>query len=1116
MNVNLISNLTFGQCIQHIQFEIRNLVTASKRMFVHRAVLTKICDCFKNFSNSLRLKGNEDRPISEEESELFKQLIPILNSIKDLFIQQQENNWFNFFKSNPITYILTECTSLIKQFNEIIIKLKLSDSEPIQWSEVQAKTETVHDLGILQQLLENMNTSDVENRIKEITELRNKLSKEAGIDSESKKTNMLDASTIAKSLQNFKKWEIDANDLELKKKIGSGGFAEVYLGYRKSDGTIVAVKRLFQQEFDETMLESFKSEVVILAKLRHFAILPFVGACTKPPYCIVTQFMSGGSLFSRLHAKEASDRLSPTQLSIIALGIAYGMAYLHAQNMIHRDLKSLNILLDADDFPKISDFGMARTKVKGSDEMSGGIGTSQWMAPEVLSSQRYDEKADVYSFAIILWEMLTGDVPYRGLRDIQVAMTVINQNNRPKIPKNCPQNLAKFIRLCWSTDPDKRPEFKKIVKVLETGAFAFPGTDVTKFKNYIQQFASHSNSSSIAGDDDDDSLSLEFDPHSITNEQLGSLIEELKMDKLIIPKLSQLVSNHPDIVPMFSQFDIMPILIDYLTKLHDIHVVSHLVCLLSLLLPDENLLPSFIELGGIQALLELLTRFVASMLPKLLDCFLCIISVEQIMFSQNHLTKINSFLLSADMAVRLTAIKLIDKMIERQCYDDDTIFAVIIENLLRNAIPEAKSDVLLSALNLLIKLADFEAAKAQIRCVEGPNRICMLLENENQVILATALRLLQLLFEGSVPKQRTISSFLSQFTAIIRRADNDGQLEALNALTMLMDNNLVYKEVSACHDFAKDFGLCIESDDIIIQVSALRICFAFCSNSITIDGFFSLIPRLLLLLKASTYAAILSAFSIAALLSNKDPTEVLDESGEEHLKNFLVSSLTLESELTSPAVRLVGVLAATMSGADLLLQWEIMEMVFNLLSSENEEINHLALMAITAMSAVAPDAPIMIQTIPTLFEKCNDPSFGFYPLICISNITVDSSNAAACVPYIFYLFAYIGTTDRISTQRALVALHRTLMAPEALNVVDGNEQLIDEFLQAVLNLWESEHAQILFGIIETLTRNPFACKKLDEKGVTEIVKNKLKTSQITDPIRPKYIRIKSRLLASQK
>ncbi|OHT01757.1 TKL family protein kinase [Tritrichomonas foetus] len=1107
MSLNSISTLTLGQWIQHIQYEIRNLVTASKNIFVNRAVLTYISNGFRNFSNSLRAKANDERIIDNDEAELFKKLIPIFNLFKDIFSQQTESNWLQYFTEQPLTYVFDEVTKLIKQFNEIAIQLNLAESDPVQWTDVQSKTETVHDLGILQQLLENMNVPDYSQRITEIAELRERLSKEAGIDTESKKPSVLDQSVIAKSLQSFKNWEIDIDDLELQKKIGSGGFAEVLLGYRKSDGTIVAVKRLHQQQFDEYNLEMFKREVAILADLKHFAILPFVGACTKPPFCIVTQFMSGGSLFSRLHAKEAADRLSPTQLSIIALGIAYGMTYLHAQNMVHRDLKSLNILLDADDFPKICDFGMARTKSTGSDVMAGGIGTSQWMAPEVLVSQRYDEKADVYSYGIILWEMLTGDVPYRGLRDIQVAMTVINQNNRPKIPKNCPQNLAKFIRVCWQTDPDKRPEFKTIVRALESGAIAFPGTDISKLKSYVQQFASPSS----PGDDDVEDLPLEIDPHSITDEQIEQLINELKTDETVIPKLAALVSNQ-DVISMFYQYDIMPILIEYIASCQDTHTIAHLISLLSTLLSDESLLASFLEHNGSQALLDLLPRFCTSMIPKLLDCFIDIIAVERHVFTQLHLSKIAPFLLCTDISVRQTAIKLLDDIIDKQCYDDDAIFAVVVENLLRNAMPEAKPEILLATLNLLIKITNFEGAKAQLRCVEGPDRICSLLEHEDPDILATALRLLQLLFEGTAPKQRTISAFLAQFTAVLGRADSDGQLEALNALTMLMDNTLVYKEVFACKNFAENFAQCIESQDIIVQVSALRICFAFCSNPITVDGFLCLLPRILALLKASTYAAILAAFSIAALLAAKDPVETLGE-GREQLRQFLVNALTLESELTAPAVRLVGVLASTMSGADLLDQWEVMGKVASLLSSENEELNHLAVMAMTAMSAASPDSSVMLESIPLLFEKCMDPSFGFYPLICLSNITVDPINAAACVPYIAHLFPHLEYGDRVSTQRALVTLHRILMAPEAADAVQ-DQGVIDGLFQAVTNLWESEHSPILFGIVETLTGIQGVCEQLQQKGMVDVVKKKLLSCQLNDPNRPKYIRIRARLIAA--
>jgi serine/threonine protein kinase len=123
--------------------------------------------------------------------------------------------------------------------------------------------------------------------------------------------------------------------------------------------------------------------------------------------------MSGGCLFNRLHAKQGAN-LDATKRTIIALGLAYSLEYFHAKKMIHRDIKSLNVLLDADDYPKLCDYGMSRT-IATDGAMTGGAGTSQWMAPEVLNSDPYDEKSDVYSYGILRWEILTSDVPFRGL-----------------------------------------------------------------------------------------------------------------------------------------------------------------------------------------------------------------------------------------------------------------------------------------------------------------------------------------------------------------------------------------------------------------------------------------------------------------------------------------------------------------------------------------------------------------------------------------------------------------------------------------------------------------------------------------------------------------------------
>ena len=1100
-------SVTFGQWVKHIQYEIRNVQATSRSAFAHRTKISYISNQLNYFSKSICSLSVESRAITPGEVELFQSLISILERFSEIGQSQNEKNWANYLMKNDVNQVSKDLNSVIENFNKTAKKLNLCEKNPLFWNDFQEKSNHVHDLGILRQLLENSDIPKKEAKLREIIDLRLRLADEIGIDNS--KPKILNMKEIKKSLSSLEKWEIDPDDLKLQKKIASGGFGDVYLGYRISDETVVAVKRLHNQTFDENGLEMFKSEVAILAHLKHFAILPFVGACTKPPFCIITKYMSGDSLFSRLHAKDEADRLSATQLSIIALGVAYGMAYLHEENMVHRDLKSLNILLDADNYPVVSDFGMARTKTNNNEMVSGGIGTSQWMAPEVLVAQHFDEKSDVYSFGIIMWEMLTGDVPYRGLRDIQVAMTVINQNNRPKIPKSCPQNLAKFIRLCWHSDPDKRPDFHTIVQILESGSISFPGTDLAKLKAYVNQFSAPK--TEVA--ENVIQTQLMIDPNSMTNEQIEKLIDDFKNDNKIYPLLN--AAQHPDALGKINQFDIIPILEDKIMTCTDINTRSAVIHLTSILLSDESTLASFLERGGAKILLDTLARYSASSNPKIIDCLLKVVECEHCIFSAKHLSQIAPLLLS-DFAVRLTTITLMSNIIEKHCFDDDSIFTVVIENLLRNAVPEAKADILLETLNVLIQIIQFEAAKAQLRCVEGPDRIIALLEHEDETIVCNALTLLQTLFDGTTPKQRTISEFLVKFMFVLTRDDSDTQLEALNAIATLMDNSLVYKEVSAIDDFSKSFLPCINTDDQIVQVSALRICFAFCENPITENVFMGLLGDLIKLLKGTVYPAILSAFSLSAIIATHDPLKVLTEQMMDDIHEFVDNALALESELTSPAIRIVGVLASTMSGASILEKWGTMPKVAALMSSKNDEFAKLAVMSLSALSATSPDSQVMHDSIPRLFDACKDPLFEYYPLVCLSNITADPSNAIECASYIGDILDSILSTenDRFYIQRAIVTLQRIIMTPEAARFLE-NQDIINMLMDCIKLLWESEHSPILFSIIENLTQIPPVCTLLKKSGLADLIKDKLDKCLVNDPNRPKFIRIKARLLSTE-
>jgi serine/threonine protein kinase len=170
-----------------------------------------------------------------------------------------------------------------------------------------------------------------------------------------------------------------------------------------------------------------------MASVRHPNIVLFIGACTKPPnLCIVLEYCPRGSLWGVL--RDPGMKFSFEEKVRVALDTAKGVNYLHhfSTPVIHRDLKSLNILLDTSCTSKISDFGWTRFT---ADSMTNRIGTYQWMAPEVIMGNRYTESADVYSFGIILWELISEKPPYRELNAIQVSDAVAKKDIRPPVPK---------------------------------------------------------------------------------------------------------------------------------------------------------------------------------------------------------------------------------------------------------------------------------------------------------------------------------------------------------------------------------------------------------------------------------------------------------------------------------------------------------------------------------------------------------------------------------------------------------------------------------------------------------------------------------------------------------
>ncbi|KAK9051906.1 hypothetical protein SSX86_028534 [Deinandra increscens subsp. villosa] len=258
-------------------------------------------------------------------------------------------------------------------------------------------------------------------------------------------------------------WEIDPQFLTLDHKVASGSFGDLYKGMYRSQE--VAIKMLKAEHITTHMQQEFAQEVYIMRKIRHKNVVQFIGACTEPSsLCIVTEFMSGGSVYDYLHKQKGTFKI-PILLKV-AIDISRGMNYLHQNNIIHRDLKAANLLMDENDVVKVADFGVARVKAQ-TGVMTAETGTYRWMAPEVIEHKPYDLKADVFSFGIVLWELLTGKLPYEYLTPVQAAIGVVQKGLRPTIPKNTQPKLAELLVKCWQKDPSLRPNFSEIIDILK-------------------------------------------------------------------------------------------------------------------------------------------------------------------------------------------------------------------------------------------------------------------------------------------------------------------------------------------------------------------------------------------------------------------------------------------------------------------------------------------------------------------------------------------------------------------------------------------------------------------------------------------------------------------------
>lgn len=479
---------TKEQCLNeliHIHNEIERL---SLQTVAHQKKFQYSINQFRTFcekyAENIENSQSYDTELNPEELKAFRNIIQVSRDYSQTFSLNMGNSWANTFLSGPSVSTATDLNAITANLHELALVLDPEAAAAFDEKSPQWLRFHIFDLRAIKASLSHY-VSSAQSDDKVVPLMTQKLESIENFFKEYEDESMFQGARVFSPVPiQSQNYLLEHNEFTCERKEGSGVSAIVYYGHMVKTNEEVAVKQLKFKKLNGPKLRSFQREIMVLATAVHPCVLRFVGATDSPPFCIVTEWMGGGSLYHDLHKFH---RLDATQLTICAIDIARGMKFLHSRQIIHRDLKSLNVLLDTNGYSKICDFGFARQSKK-EQLMTKNVGTPHWMSPELLGgSSTYNEKVDVYAYGIVLWEILTGELPYDELEPSMIIGQVLLHDARPNIPSNAPPEFRSLIEKCWARDPTHRPSFDKVVKIWRQGKIMMPGANMQLVMKHLKE-----------------------------------------------------------------------------------------------------------------------------------------------------------------------------------------------------------------------------------------------------------------------------------------------------------------------------------------------------------------------------------------------------------------------------------------------------------------------------------------------------------------------------------------------------------------------------------------------------------------------------------------------------
>ncbi|OHT00625.1 hypothetical protein TRFO_32646 [Tritrichomonas foetus] len=1089
---------TWNDFLEGVKIEIEQVSNGIYHLFMHRKKFFRLDDELHQLLKNLTHYVSDCRTIGQHEFTHFQKLLEILINL-NILINELSDNMFSRtikqkgedFLENIIDVILT----FINEFNISSSALELPTLQIDEW--MLRQRDDYEDLQLLYFYLQaNKNPNkDLINRLKPKFEdpARSITSKE-----------VVKAISAACPKAIMKKEQID---IQTNICLHHGSQYNVYYGILKDTQKIVSVEMYHPPAFTKEEFNVFIEKVKMMSFLDHFSIVKLVGVLPTEPFCIIREFMAKNSLDKILRG--LNYKYNASKRTVIALGIAYAMRYLHSKNIIHSSLKASDVYIDACDFPRV----LCGTSLKKLGTVVNILDANKddiypWTAPELIATSPYisasnsssiptinnipkpplpinlinnsnsqssnlkvaiseggnksastnktsstnssttavnsssaqnkkrkykkgqvivDQKVDVYSYGVLLWELLTKDTAYSGLSSTQIAHEVVNNDQRPLIPQNCPRNLSKLIQSCWHKDPLRRPDFAQICEMFENGEVSFPDSNFQTTQNFVH-------------------ITSNMEKINYTSESVKELVE-------------QFMNNG---------------------KIEDDELISKLLEILH----EE-------EMDSSSSNSEYLDSYQNE-------------NSNVYLFNENSLLKLSWFLLSSKLKARMVASELFKFINENKIADSDTSMASIIPNLILSLNQSSNDKLTLNLLNLLIDMiVDNTSCCLTINKLDAPSTLIELFFSKEcpEVVLAALSFITEYLVKFYAPNE-----FVALFLTHLVNINNLGfdfnkehvgiSMKIINDLYLMSKNDRLFTLMSVNQRAIEALVPFLESTTDGVVISCLRLLFTLVAESNYI--FYSLklfvkIAELMISENPPIHAISCAVLSkIVPLLDDLSfiPLNIIEYLGQ---------------NMTAHSLRFFGALSVTHNGA--ILNQKVLTYILDKMLTGNDEERELAGYVLESQSSQTPFNEVLINAIPIFFDKLDEGSNVQGCLLFLSNVALDPQGAKKCYENIDRLLSEMTAANTIAAN----AVIRTLLQYEVFPQFVTNVELIRSVINKTLDFWTSNLFDEMVKIYDVLSLSKAGRKTLYQYNIGDRIKKKIQTAELSPDTSALAKRIISRL-----